>query len=435
MLLNNVLRWKGFPIDQARQKVDELSSLGAEDILIRQEKEKWEIFRHHQKFTSWYSEKVKFTPTDWAQIPVLQKKDYQAALPSLLSAGTTPDKVYIGNTSGSSGHPFFYAKDKYCHALTWANIQHLYQLHHISLNDLQARFYGIPLDRIGYTKEKIKDKFANRVRFPVFDLSRPVMEKWVERFKKKRFGYLYGYTSSLVHFARYCNATAIVLKELCPSLKACIVTSEICTEEDKKILNSAFGVPVINEYGASEADIIAFTYPNGDWRVSAGNLLVEVVDDHDIPVKEGEEGRILVTSLHNKAMPFIRYEIGDLGVLGFDEEGFPILRKLIGRVNDMIQLPSGKESAGLTFYYISRSILEKSGILREFIIRQISIDTFVFEVVTDRDLNQAEENEIKRQMDIYLEPGLKLIVTRVPNIERKGSGKIKHFYSEISSSI
>jgi phenylacetate-CoA ligase len=142
-----------------------------------------------------------------------------------------------------------------------------------------------------------------------------------------------------------------------------------------------------------------------------------------------------VTDLHNRAMPFIRYSIGDIGVLASSEHDGDFHRKRIvslqGRVNDTIVLPSGKRSPGLTFYYISRSILESSGVLREFIIRQTGLSDFIFEIVSDRALTAEEEAAIKAKMDLYLEPGLHLTIRRVPAIVRPPSGKIKHFYSEL----
>ena len=108
------------------------------------------------------------------------------------------------------------------------------------------------------------------------------------------------------------------------------------------------------------------------------------------------------------------------------------LKGLKGRTNDTIILPSGKKSAGLTFYYISRSILEKSGVLKEFIIRQEALDSFVFDVVTDRDLTDDEKIQIQQNLEKYLETGLKCKINRVDKIIRPSNGKLKHFYSEIN---
>ena len=150
--------------------------------------------------------------------------------------------------------------------------------------------------------------------------------------------------------------------------------------------------------------------------------------------KYPNSGSILLTSLHNKAMPFIRYNIGDIGSLN-DKISQYSQRKtfnhLLGRENDLIVLPSGKKSPGLTFYYVSRSIIESSGIIKEFIIRQKTIDTFQFDIVSNGGLSVDHISDIQEKLDKYLEPNLKLIINNVTEIKRSGSGKIKHFYSEI----
>ncbi|MFM9986967.1 MAG: phenylacetate--CoA ligase family protein, partial [Flavobacteriales bacterium] len=220
--------------------------------------------------------------------------------------------------------------------------------------------------------------------------------------------------------------------DVTPALKRCIVTSEVCREEDKQVIEKALGVPVIREYGASELDVIAIEDIHGRWAVNETNLFVEVLSEDNRVLPLGESGRIVISSLHNKAMPFIRYDIGDIGVLDEDDRGL-VLKKLSGRVNDTIVLPSGKKSPGLTFYYVSRSILESSGVLKEFIIRQTALNSFEFDVVSDRPLTPEETKDIRDKMDLYLEPGLVLKINRVEKIQRPASGKIKHFYSELKA--
>ena len=76
--------------------------------------------------------------------------------------------------------------------------------------------------------------------------------------------------------------------------------------------------------------------------------------------------------------------------------------------------------------------IEKSGSLKEFIIRQVALDKFIFDVVSDQPLSNDEVSEIKSNLDIYLEKDLKVEINRVKRINRPVSGKIKHFYSELN---
>jgi phenylacetate-CoA ligase len=287
------------------------------------------------------------------------------------------------------------------------------------------------MEKKGYYIEKLKDALSNRVRFPVFDLSDEVLYKYYLIFTKTSFESIYGYTSSIVYFCRYLIAHNYCLKTICPSLKNVITTSELLTPEDRKIIEQASGVKVVNEYGASELGIIGFEDEHFNLRLSEELIYAEVnnASYNDESVVSGE---LLTTSLFNKGMPIIKYQIGDIATLTKNYIGkYRNILSLDGRVNDFAKLPSGKTAPGLTFYYISRSILESSGSLKEFIIRQTAIDTFEFDVVSDIEITTQQKQEILSKMDLYLEPNLKLIINNVSRIERPNSGKIKHFYNQL----
>ena len=134
--------------------------------------------------------------------------------------------------------------------------------------------------------------------------------------------------------------------------------------------------------------------------------------------------------MYNKAHPFIRYEIGDVGIL--DEKSTfrkPILKKLIGRTNDVAILPSGKKSPGLTFYYVTKSIIEDDGNVKEFIIKQTRIDSFEIEYVSVFDLTSSQIKKIEEAIELYLEPNLNFSFTRKDFLKRNKRGKLKQFQS------
>ena len=430
MFLFPILQLKGYPIHKAKRELSKIQAMGGAPFNSWQEDKKWEMARHHYQNNSVYRSLFKNgLPGNWNSLPIITKSDLQQEFSSLITQPYKRREVYVGNTSGSSGTPFFYAKDKHAHAMTYALIANRYAWHGLSLSQKQGRFYGIPLDESSKFRELLKDKMANRVRFPVFDLSDQAFEKIQHSIKSGRIKYLYGYTSALVAFARYVKARQVVLKSQCPLLSACIVTSEMCVEEDKMLLEQTFGVPIINEYGASELDIIAFTAANGDWKLSRENLFVEILDDQGQAVPNGQEGRMVITSLHNRAFPMVRYDIGDLGAL--DENKAGVLKKLSGRSNDLIHLPSGKKAAGLTFYYISRRILESGGSIKEFIIRQTALNRFEFDIKADKPMEPKLVTELHKSMSQYLENDLELQLHYVTDISRPAGQKIKHFYVEI----
>lgn len=401
------------------------------------EQKKREIVKFHFDNNSFYRDLVgNKLPEKWEDLPVLTKKNLQQPLEKRLSKGYTTKSVFVNKTSGSSGDPFIFAKDKYAHALTWNSIIDKFGWYGIDFNSsYQARFYGIPLDFIGNKKERLKDFLGKRYRFSIFDLSDKVLENVFQKFTTSSFDYINGYTSSIVMFAKFLQSKNIILKDVCPTLKVCIVTSEMLFDTDKELLEKQFNLPVVNEYGASELDLIAFQNLQDEWQVNAETLFVEILDENNKPIAKGREGKIVITSLYNKAHPFIRYDIGDIGIL--DEASTakkPLLKKLIGRTNDFALLPSGKKSAGLTFYYITKSVIEDDGVVKEFIIKQTKIDSFEIHYVSEIELNSAQKSAINKAVEKYLEPNLNFSFIRKNFLQRSKSGKLKQFTSELNKS-
>lgn len=432
-LFKTILKFQNYPIKSALVELNKIQSLNAEKFSEWQNSQKWEIVNFHIKNNEFYANKLKNQGVEkvdrWESIPPMFKHDFQKPIKEILTKGYEPSKVYINNTSGSSGHPFFFAKDKFSHALSWViNFQRYKDLGIEYGISMQARFYGIPLSGKKYVFEKLKDLISARIRFPVFQLDDKAFKKFVVLFSKKKFEYVNGYTSVLVAFAIYLKRNNIVLKEICPSLKVVIPTSEMLFDSDRTLIQETFGVQVFNEYGASEVGIIAIENNRFEWVISNESLFVEIVDENYKTVSGNQKGRILVTSLFNRAFPFIRYEIGDIGAIDNSLRiTNQILKELQGRTNDLIQLPSGKNAPGLTFYYISKALLEEGACIQEFIIRQLELNLFHFEYVATDEMTEEVKDKIRNAMSTYLEKGLFASFERRQFIERSNSGKLKHF--------
>ncbi|WP_148224967.1 phenylacetate--CoA ligase family protein [Nitratifractor salsuginis] len=425
-----IYKWRYYNIDTIVKEIEMLRSLPKEDFLQWQEKKKWEIAQYLYDNNTFYRDYVgDVFPEKWEELPIITKSDLQIDLDRLISKPYNIKNLYINNTSGSSGHPLTFTKSYYTQARVWAYKKYFLAQHGLTLSSKEARFYGMPKSFKGKIIQKTKDFILNRNRFVVFEFSDEIFEEWIKRFKRIAFEYIYGYTSAIVLFSRYLIKKRLILKEICPTLKLVIVTSETCSVEDKAIIKKATGVKVRNEYGSAEAGIFGFECDRGHIHLLEENLYFETNDRNEL----------LVTDLSNKSFPMIRYNIGDIASLENQKctcgNRNRYISKLEGRTNDVALLPSGKQSPGLTFYYVSRALLESSGVLKEFIIRQTALDTFEFDVVSDKKISQKDIEELEYSVAEYLEPGLKIIVNQVDKINRPSSGKIKHFYSEINRKL
>lgn len=390
------------------------------------------IVQFHLEHTPFYQGLCDGIDTNnWNELPILTKANLQQPLKARLSNKYTKKTVHQHKTSGSSGTPFSFAKDNFAHAMTWATFIQRYAWYDIDLNtSKQARFYGIPLDKKGYYKERLKDWLGHRFRFSIFDLSDAALETVLRKFKHTKFDYINGYTSSILQFAKFLERKNIILKEVCPTLNVCIVTSEMLFEADKQLLERQFNIPIVNEYGAAELGLIAFQNKDNQWLVNSNHLYVEILDENNQPLPYGDTGKVVITDLFNRAHPFIRYELGDVGALSKKSTlQQPVLDHLTGRTSDIIKLPSGKKAAGLTFYYVTKTVMDTKANVKEFVIEQTQLDTFLISYVAENSLTNEQKQAVQLAVDKYLEPNLKLVFEQKEVLQRQNSGKLKQFVS------
>lgn len=431
------LRLNGFPMREAKAKLAAILNVPDDEFEHFTDQRKREIVEHHLVNTPFYRNIVKSDFSNWTDLPIMTKKDFQIPLENRLSNGYSRKNVYINKTSGSGGIPVIFAKDKLCHAMVWANIMRRFGWYNIDLNSsLQARFYGRGLSFPGSLILNFKDFLSNRYRFDIFDFSEAAQERLLKVFATRKFDYINGYTTSIILVAKYLKEKNVVLTSICPTLKLCIVTSEMLFDSDRVLLEKWLGVPVVNEYGVSEVEIIAMENTRGIWELNTENIFVEILDDNNNVVADGVEGRIVVTSLYNKAHPFIRYDVGDYGVIQPNGTAKRrVLEKLLGRTNDVAILPSGKKPSGMTFFSITKALFDDHDKVKEFVITQTKIDTFKIDYTSSSALETNEIAHLKRTLTQFLEPGLHFIFERFETLQRSKSGKLKQFTSLVSQNI
>ncbi|SHM70284.1 phenylacetate--CoA ligase family protein [Cryptosporangium aurantiacum] len=96
-----------------------------------------------------------------------------------------------------------------------------------------------------------------------------------------------------------------------PALRALFVAGEPLSPARRARIGALWGVPVVEEYGATEAGSLAGVCPHGRLHLWADRVLVEVRDPATGQVKPDGRGRLVVTPLYRDAMPLLRYELED----------------------------------------------------------------------------------------------------------------------------
>ena len=173
----------------------------------------------------------------------------------------------------------------------------------------------------------------------------------------------------------------------------------------RKLVKDVFGARIIDRYSSEELGYIALQCPIHDHlHVCSPSLVVEVVDEAGNSCDVGVPGRVLVTSLHNSAMPLIRYDIGDIAELGEPCDtglNWPVLKQVNGRVRDSVTLPNGEFH--LVTFFESKMLGTRK--LRDYqiVLFQNAI-TFLYHVETELDDEEQSDiqNEILEAFKLYL---------------------------------
>jgi phenylacetate-CoA ligase len=122
-------------------------------------------------------------------------------------------------------------------------------------------------------------------------------------------------------------------------------SGELLRPAVRQAIAEAFGAPVYDVYGSSETKEIAWECPAGGMHINADVVRVEVLDETNRTVPRGVEGNLVATLLLNRAMPLLRYRIGDRGSLLAEScpcgHPFPLLGVVTGRRADMLVLEGG----------------------------------------------------------------------------------------------
>lgn len=127
-------------------------------------------------------------------------------------------------------------------------------------------------------------------------------------------------------------------------MQAVLTAGEGVSSENHKLLENAFGCKVYRRYSDMELGILGQDMGDeGKYILNWGSYYFECVKmDSDEPAEHGEVGRIVITDLFNKALPMIRYDTGDLGIMDCDEDGsLPYLKEIYGRKRDCVYRTDG----------------------------------------------------------------------------------------------
>lgn len=194
-----------------------------------------------------------------------------------------------------------------------------------------------------------------------------------------------------------------------------------------------FQAPVYDFYGARDASSIAqeCDHFNG-LHVFMENAIVEVVDENGQQVEDGE-GDIIITNLHNYAMPLIRYKIGDRARISKNKvctcgRNLILLDEIIGRIFEIIKFPNGNRVGGTFWTFVMKSA---PGV-RDFQVVQVNEDRINIYYIPDKDHSKYNVDLIKQNILSYAGEQTILDFQMVDQIPETKAGKKQFVISKVN---
>ena len=402
------------------------------------------LLAHAWKTVPFYRERLaalsglkrgRLTMETWRRIPLLTRTDIQDGGHDLDSRALPKDhgRAREASTSGSTGQPVAFKRTQIT-GLFFQALNLRYHLWHG--RDFSAKVAKITRvsnpATVGAGAGEPSNWVPGYVSGPMvqLDIGTSVDEQlaWLERVEPD---YLLTYSSNLRALFQRCAETGLKI----PSLREVATMSEVLEPDLRAKCRRVWGLPIVDCYSAEEVGMIALQCPeHPHYHVQAENVLVEILDDQGQPCLAGESGRVVVTDLHNFAMPLIRYDIDDYAVLGGPcscGRGLPVIKSVLGRVRNMLTLPSG-EKLWPSFHFIFDDALGKSlPSLREAQLVQRTLDEIEVRVVATRPVTAQEEARARKALGAALSDAFAFRFVYVDEIARPRSGKLQAVLSDL----
>ena len=260
----------------------------------------------------------------------------------------------------------------------------------------------------------------------LFDVNRPVREQlaWLIALQPD---YLLTFPSVLRELLRETKAQPPPV----PGLHAVITVGEQLPEGLREQLRAQWGVALQDIYSSIEIGYMALQCPDAEhYHVQSEAALVEILDPEARPCAPGQPGLVVVTPLHNFAMPLLRYAVGDYAELGPPcacGRGLPVLTRVYGRVRNMLTRPDGN----LVWPNIAEPIVYSHLPIVQFQVIQRARTKLDVRLVTGRPLTGAEEDLLREMLCKACGGTFEIEYFYLDSIPRQARGKYEDFYADM----
>jgi phenylacetate-CoA ligase len=362
------------------------------------------------------------TADDLVKIPITERHDLQeSSLFDITATGADLKKCRRLLTAGSTGSPLMVYRTRSEDNLIDAVWARAFLENGQRIWDKRADYHAYP-----YLPKRWFEHFGVWRRTTIPTLADP--KKQMEQLKQIQPDIISGPPSSLV------NLTETIQRERVGGINPRLVFTmgSLLDQRSRALIGAVLRARVFDYYGSTEVGCIGWECSSQDgYHMNSDAVIVEVVNREGEPVKAGESGRVVCTGLISYTMPFIRYDLGDIGVLGSDRcscgRVLPLLKNLEGRVPDFFVSSDGTRHApGVIF---NRVKLIRG--IRQFRVIQENRKTASVEIVPQDKPSPEISEELKKILRSILGEDADIQIQFVDWIPRAPSGKVETIVSKV----
>ncbi len=370
----------------------------------------------------------------WRTIPLLSRQDIQLAGKSLHATQVPPEHQPCTQvfTSGSTGRPVITlatgVTKMFWNALTLRD-------HFWHRRDFRGKLASIRYAAENDGRPKLADNWGLATHgvlktgpLALLSLQASIAEQaaWL---LAEEPDYLMTYPSNALGLIQYFAANQLRLSKL----KELRTFGEILEPQLRDACAEILRVPVVDLYSSQEVGYIALQCPGHEhYHVQSESVFVEVLDEAGRPCKPGNIGRVVVTTLHNFAMPLIRYDIGDYAEVGERCDcgrGLPVLKRILGRQRNLLHLPDGSRRWPTVG---QGDGVENLPPFHQYQLVQRTLEQIDVKVVRPAPFSKDQEATIVGYVQKTLGHPFQVRILYVADIPRSPTGKFEDFRCELS---
>jgi phenylacetate-CoA ligase len=356
------------------------------------------------------------TPADLRRLPVLERDDVRRFKEELRSSSYT-GKLLSHSTGGSTGVPIQFYRSPESYDWRTAVTDRSYAWAGAILGNRVLYLWGAPTGHPSLwnrTKLNAYRWIRNDFVIDSFHRGPGFWHDVIKTIDAVGPAAIVGYTSNIEELCAFAHEHGLSF----PSVKGVVAAAETVYPDLRERVKETFGVPLFNTYGSREFMSIAVECDQGGFHVNMENIYLENEE-------EGRQSDILVTDLHNYAMPFIRYRIGDTGLLSQDRcicgRGLHSLAALEGKTWDILRTPSGGTIPGIVVRHFMKDVPE----VRQYQAEQTDHDRIVLRLALQKPLSRESHEFLTNEFRKSFGAELQLVINEVAEVPRSASGKVR----------